>query len=66
MSYESFMQRVNALAARVGNIKVDFCHDREKGKYVAGCSDGTTIIGFPHSMKVTVRWGSSHMAMAEI
>lgn len=67
MSYEAFMARVNALIRRSGlSIKVRFSTDDEKGKHYANCSDGTTIVGSPCSLKVTVRWGSGHTAMAAI
>lgn len=67
MSYEVFQRRVNALIDRAGGgIKVRFSEDDEKGRYFAKCSDGTTIIGNPSSIKVTVRFGSGHQAMANI
>jgi len=67
MSYEVFRRRVNALIVRAGGgIKVRFSEDTEKGKFFANCSDGTTIIGNPSSLKVTVQYGSGHQAMATI
>ena len=67
MSYEVFKAKVNALIRRSGSsIKVRFSTDEEKGKHYASCSDGTTIIGCPCSMKVSVKWGSGHTAMAAI
>lgn len=67
MSYEVFQRRVNALINRAGGgIKVRFNNDIDKGKFFANCSDGTTIIGCPSSIKVTVRYGSGHQAMAAI
>ena len=67
MAYEVFQNRVKALIKRAGgNISVRFSHDTEKGKFFANCSDGTTIIGCPSSIKVTVRFGSGHQALAEI
>lgn len=67
MSYEVFRRKVNALINRVGgNISVRFHNDAEKGRFFANCSDGTTIIGNPSSLKVTVRYGSGHQAMAAI
>lgn len=65
MSYETFQAKVRALAKAAG-IKVDFHHDTEKGKYYGNCADGTTIIGNPISLKVTVRYGSGHQMMATI
>ena len=67
MSYEVFQRKVNALIARVGGgVKVRFNNDTDKGKHYANCSDGTTIIGNESCLKVTVRWGSGHQAMATI
>lgn len=67
MSYESFKAKVNALIKRADkSIRVEFSTDDEKGKHFANCSDGTTIIGHPGSLKVTVKWGSGHTSMATI
>lgn len=67
MSYEVFRRKVNALISRTGgNISVRFHNDADKGRFFANCSDGTTIIGNPSSLKVTVRYGSGHQAMAAI
>ena len=58
MSYESFKAKVNALIRRSGQrVSVRFSTDEEKGKHYANCSDGTTIIGCPCSLKVTVKMG---------
>lgn len=67
MSFETFIQKVSALIARVNDgTTVRFHHDEEKGRYYANCSDGTTIIGNSSALKVTVRFGSGHQAMAAI
>ncbi len=67
MSFDSFKQKVTALIVRAGgDIGVRFSNDTEKGRFSANCSDGTTIIGSPSSLKVTVRFGSGHQAMATI
>lgn len=67
MSYDVFRQKVNALIRRAGGgISVRFYHDRAKGRYYANCNDGTTIIGNPTSLKVSVRWGSGHAGIASI
>ena len=66
MSYEVFQRKVNALVAKVGGIDVDFKNDTEHGRFFANCSDGTTIIARPSSLKVTVRYGSGHQMMAAI
>jgi len=67
MSYDVFQRKVNALIVKAGGkITVKFSHDADKGKFVANCSDGTTIIGNQSGLKVTVRFGSGHQAMASI
>ncbi len=67
MSYEVFRRKVNALIAKAGgNIRVRFSSDTDKGRFYANCSDGTTIIGNPGRLKVTVRFGSGHQAMTAI
>lgn len=67
MSYEVFRRKVNALVVRAGGgITVRFHNDTEKGRFFANCSDGTTIIGNPASLKVSVRFGSGHQAVAAI
>ena len=67
MSYESFKAKVNALIRRSGQrVSVRFSTDEEKGKHYANCSDGTTIIGCPCSLKVTVKWGDYHQSIATI
>lgn len=67
MGYEVFRRRVNALIERAGGgIDVDFYEDTDKGRFLANCSDGTTIVGIPSSLKVTVKFGSGHQAMAAI
>ena len=65
MSYETFKTKVLALA-KATRTKVNFHHDTEKGKFYANCSDVTTIIGNPISLRVTVRYGSGHQMMATI
>ena len=67
MSYEVFKRRVNALVRKAGGrIAVHFYYDRAKGRYFANCSDGTTIIGNPMSVRVSVRWGNGHASMATL
>lgn len=67
MSYEIFQLKVNALIDRAGGgIRVHYNNDMDKGVYFAKCSDGTTISGNALSLKVTVRYGSGHQAMAAI
>lgn len=67
MSYEVFKTKVRAIVRKAGGrISVGFHNDREKGRYFANCSDGTTIIGNSSSLKVSVRWGNGHAGVAEI
>lgn len=67
MSYEVFRRKVNALIEKAGGkITVQFHNDTDKGKFFANCSDGTVIIGNQNNLKVTVRYGSGHQAMAAI
>ena len=49
-----------------GGISVSYRADRENGRHIAHCSDGTKIIGSISSLKVSVRWGSGHAAVAEL
>lgn len=49
-----------------GGISVSYRADRENGRHIASCSDGTKIIGSTSSLKVSVRWGSGHAAVAEL
>ena len=67
MSYQAFQVKVNALIARAGGgISVRFFNDTDKGRFFANFSDGTVIVGNPSSLKVTVKYGSGHQAMATI
>jgi len=67
MKYEVFQQRIGDIIRRSGDdISVSFSNEAECGRYYACCSDGTTIIGRPNSLKITVKWGSGHEAMAMI
>ena len=64
MAYKDFCARVRALASRAGDFPVVFRH--EDGKHIAVISDDVTITGSTVSQRVTIRWGSGHMAMASI
>ena len=67
MNYEGFMSKVVDIVVRAGGgLNVRFSNDREHGKFLALVSDGTMIIGRPNCLKITVRFGSGHQAMAEI
>ena len=66
MSYERFKAHINGLISKAGGgITVRFKHT-EDGKHYANCSDGTVITGNSSSLKLTVRYGSGHQAMAEV
>jgi hypothetical protein len=67
MSYEVFRRRVNALIVRSGGgIVVSFTHDDETGRHIAICTNGVIFIANDVSLRVTVRWGSGHLAVASI
>lgn len=63
MSYEVFQERVNAL---LHPLKMSAVFKHDNGKHYANCSDGTVIEGNTVAMKVCVRWGSGHRAIAAI
>lgn len=65
MSFEAFKARVKRILSKV-NMSAIFTQDEYNGKYIAICNDGTQIIGNSVSMKVTVKFGSGHQAMAAI
>lgn len=69
MSYREFKIKVRKIANRAGEeIEVKFHHNKETGKYYANFTDAacTTIEGNSKSLKVTVKWGNRHQAMAAI
>lgn len=67
MSFLVFRRRVEQMVKRAGGgISVSYRADRENGRHIASCSDGTKIIGSTSSLKVSVRWGSGHAAVAEL
>lgn len=67
MNYEAFKAKVDALIRNSGSgIKVKFFNEAKKGRFYANCSDGTTIIGCPSCLRVTVKWGNYHQGMATI
>lgn len=65
MSYGLFMNKVNHLLRKCGGgISAQF--ETSDGRFLAKCSDGTTIEGNGISRKVLIRWGSGHQALATI
>lgn len=66
MSYEVFKNKVTTLLSKVGGVTAEFSNDADNGRFFANCSDGTTLTGHAKSLKVTVKWGSGHTAMAAI
>ena len=67
MSYEVFQRKVNAFIAKAGGkISASYKHDAENGRFFANLSDGTTIIGRPSGLKLTVRWASGHQSMIAV
>ena len=66
MKYDVFRYKVLLFINRAGGgIIPRFFRDEEKGRYIAKCSDGTTIIENSTSIKATFRKGHSQF-MAEI
>ena len=66
MTFERFKTHINGFIAKAGgSIAVRFNHT-DDGRHYANCSDGTVITGNSHSLKLTVRYGSGHQAMAEV
>ena len=63
MKYEVFKKKVLDLVSKIG-CSVSF--RRVDGRYVAYCSDGTTIVGNQVSPSVCVKWGSGHSAIVAI
>lgn len=65
MSFEVFQKSINDIIHKAGGgISADF--RTEDGKHTARLSDGTTITGNLSSLKVSVKWGSGHQAMATL
>ena len=64
MAFETFKQRVSAIASKAGT-SVRF-HHGDDGRPFAPCSDGVTIIGNLSSPSVCVKWGSGHSAYVSI
>lgn len=67
MSFLVFRRRVDGMIKKAGGgISVSYRADRENGRHIAQCSDGTKIIGNTSSLRVSVRWGAGHAATAEL
>ena len=67
MSYYDFKNHITNLIKTTGqNINVEFSTDKDKGIYIAVLSDGTVITVPFRGFKMTVRWGSGHVAMASV
>ncbi len=67
MSFNQFTSRVFAIAKRAGeNVDVRISRDDDKGRFIARFPDNTTIIAHESSARVTVKFGSGHVAMATI
>lgn len=65
MSYEVFKEKIGRLAQKSG-VGVVFNHDTYKGRFIARCSDGSTIIGNSTCLKVTVKDFAGRYYMAAI
>lgn len=67
MSYERFQETINNYIIEAAvSLAVKFALDREKQRYEARISDGTTITGHPSGNKLTVRYGSGHQMMKTV
>ena len=67
MKYEVFCSKVREIAVSVGEGgNVRFTNDTEKGRYLADFADGTQIIGSPCCLRISVKFGAGHHAMAAI
>ena len=68
MSFEGFQEKVRGLVlkAKADVNDIFFDVDEEKGEYRANCPGDITIIGYPSRLKMTVKWGSDHVAMTAI
>lgn len=64
MSYQVFVDKVNAIARRTGDSARFFIDDKER--YIAQFPNNTRIIANATSSRVTVLFGSGHQAMADI
>lgn len=65
MAYDDFCSRIRALVRKSGELVIVGFH-HEDGKHVAVCNNGTVITGNGFSRRITVRWGSGHVATATI
>ena len=62
MPWDVFYKRMLSIAEKSGiSLLGTSCDD--KGKYIARFSDDTVITGNSISLKLTVKFGSGHMAM---
>ena len=61
MPFEVFCNKVSEFARKSGTRAV---FEHRDGRHIARAADGTRIIGNTSSRKVTVFWGSGHMASA--
>lgn len=65
MSYEVFKRKVNAIIEKAGgNMNVSF--STNDGTHIARFSDGTTIKANVSCLRMSVRWGSGHTAIATV
>ena len=67
MKYEVFCEKIRKIAERAGEGgNVRFTNDTEKGRFLADFDDGTQIVGSPCCLRISVRFGAGHHAMATI
>lgn len=63
MSYDAFCSHVRGFAKKAGH-SVRF--SSENGKHIARLNGGVTITGNTLCRKLTVRWGSGHVAVTSV
>lgn len=66
MKFEKFksivLKMIDKANKNGGSITADFKIDTENGRYVALTSDGVKFVGNNRTRKISVLWGSGHLA----
>ena len=66
MKFAAFQKGMQALATE-NQLKVQISRDKDKGRYTALYSDGTTIVGNSSGVGLTVLWNANqHQARAAL
>lgn len=66
MTYNDFKNKVAIIGDLSGTEVSYVTHDKESGKFFARFKDDTILTMASSGTKATVRFGSGHIAMAEI